>query len=105
MEINDIQTQLIHTLNSKTKKEITLKNIFFNNKTLRLTKRGKTTMCKYYEHWSVDSPGVTAGNTLSLLRKMEWPYYIDKDMLILFTEKDSFMAKLAGSQGWLDGKE
>jgi hypothetical protein len=36
---------------------------------------------------------------------MKYPYYIDKKKMVLFTEKDAFLAKLAGSQGWLDAKD
>jgi hypothetical protein len=36
---------------------------------------------------------------------MRYPYYIDKKKMVLFTEQDAFLAKLAGTQGWLDGKD
>jgi len=102
---NNLQKQIIISLSNKSKKELFIKDIFLNTKTLRLTKRGKTVMCKYYEYWAFESPGKTAGNTLNLLRKMTYPYYIDNNEMVLFTEKDAFMAKLAGAQGWLDGKD
>ena len=100
-----LQNDIIKSLNNQASIDIRVKDIFLNTKTLRLTKRGKTLMCKYYKHWTFDSPGKSAGNTLSLLRKMTYPYYIDNKHMVLFTEKDAFMAKLAGAQGWLDGKE
>jgi len=102
---NNLQKQIIISLSNKSKKELFIKDIFLNTKTLRLTKRGKAMMCKYYDHWDFESPGKTAGNTLQLLRKMTYPYYYDDKIMILFTERDSFMARLAGAQGWLDGKE
>jgi len=102
---NEIQNQIKDSLNNQARAEHTIKDLFLNTRTLRLTKRGRSMMCKYYEHWNFESPGLKAGNTLQLLRKMTYPYYIDAKQLILFTEQDAFMAKLAGAQGWLDGKE
>lgn len=99
-----IQKEITHRLNIQANIDNRPKDLFLNSQTLRLTKRGKTVMSKYYEHWTFESPGLKAGNTLQLLRKMTYPYYIDSKQLILFTEKDAFMAKLAGAQGWLDGK-
>ena len=100
----DFQGDFTRRLNEQYKVNHKPKQIFLNNQTLRLTNRGKNLLCKYYEHWDFESPGLKAGNTLQLLRKMTYPYYIDKKVLVLFTEKDAFMARLAGAQGWLDGK-
>ena len=102
---NETQRKITNSLNQQAKAEHNIKDLFLNSHTLRLTRRGKSMMCKYYEHWTFESPGRSAGNTLNLLRKMTYPYYIDNTHLILFTEKDAFMARLAGAQGWLDGKE
>ena len=100
----EFQKNLVAKLNENKKTELHSKDIFLNHSTLRLTKRGKGIMCKNYDSWIFESPGTKAQNTLSLLRKMTYPYYIDSKQLILFTEKDAFMARLAGAQGWLDGK-
>ena len=45
-----------------------------------------------------------AGDQIELQRKMTYPYFIDKKMIVLFTERDAFMAKMAGAKGWIDGK-
>jgi hypothetical protein len=100
----DFQNQITKSLNEQSRLDYKEKDIFLNSQTIRLTKRGKNLMCKYYDNWTFESPGTKAQNTLSLLRKMTYPYYIDTKHLILFTEKDAFMARLAGAQGWLDGK-
>ena len=78
--------------------------LFLNTRTLRLTKEGCKALQSIYEHWVVEPPKKTANNMISLMRKMTFPYYIDKKQLVLFTERDAFMAKLAGAQGWIDGK-
>ena len=38
------------------------------------------------------------------MRKMTYPYYISRSNLILFSEEDAFMVKLAGMDTWLLGK-
>ena len=100
-----LQKRITKSLNEQSNRDFKQKDLFYNNRTLRLTKRGKGQMTKYYEHWSFESPGVSAGNTINLLQKMQFPYYLDNKILVLFTEQDAFMARLAGAQGWLDGKE
>ena len=57
------------------------------------------------DKWVLDPPVLSAGNRIQLLRKMRYPYYIDRKKMVLFTEQDAFLAKLAGTQGWLDGKD
>ena len=59
---------------------------------------------KQYDAYQFESPTLSARNLINLLRKMNYPYYVDKKIIVLFTEKDAFVAKLAGAQGWLDGK-
>ena len=80
-------------------------DIFKNPKTLRLNKRGVSLMRKQFESWTVDGLDLNGHNLISLMRKMDYPYYVDKRVLTLFTERDAFMAKLAGAQGWIDGKQ
>jgi hypothetical protein len=36
---------------------------------------------------------------------MQHPYYIDKQVMVLFSEQDAFMARLAGTEGWLKNKD
>ena len=100
-----LQKRITKSLNEQSNRDHKQKDLFYNNRTLRLTKRGKGLMTKYYEPWSFESPGTSVGNTINLLQKMQFPYYLDNKILVLFTEQDAFMARLAGAQGWLDGKE
>lgn len=79
--------------------------IFLNVHTLRLSKYGRSLLEDEYDFWTFDSPGVAAKNIIKLTRVMTYPYYIDRKVLVLFTEKDAFMAKIADAQNWLDGKE
>jgi len=61
-------------------------------------------LSKQYDAYEFESPKLSVNNLINLLRKMKFPYYVDKDVIVLFTEQDAFLAKLAGAQGWLDGK-
>ena len=100
-EIQDSQAKLISLIN---RDYLTTKEVFKNTHTLRLTKYGKNLLSKQYNAYQFESPMLSAKNLINLLRKMNYPYYIDKKIIVLFTEKDAFVAKLAGAQGWLDGK-
>lgn len=80
------------------------KEVFKNNHTLRLTKYGKNILSKQFDAYKFEAPKLSANNLITLLRKMKYPYYVDKEIIVLFTEKDAFLIKLAGAQGWLDGK-
>lgn len=79
--------------------------IFYNKSTLRLTTKGKGYACKHYQHWKFTLPQkLTTGQILNLCRKMKYPYWYLGKHMILFTEQDAFMAKLAGAENWLDAK-
>ena len=99
-EITKIQNNVVHLINA----DVKATDIFKNIKTLRLNKRGVSLMKRQFDNWTVDSMEINGKNLISLMRKMTYPYYIDKKILILFTERDAFIAKLAGAQGWIDGK-
>ena len=99
-EITKIQNNVVGIIEA----DVKATDIFKNTKTLRLNKRGVSLMRKQFDNWTVDSMDINGKNLISLMRKMTYPYYVDKKVLTLFTEKDAFMAKLAGAQGWLDGK-
>tara|TARA_B100000900_G_scaffold57693_1_gene43247 strand:- start:1426 stop:1743 length:318 start_codon:yes stop_codon:yes gene_type:complete len=99
-EITKIQNNVVGLIEA----DVKATDIFKNTKTLRLNKRGVSLMRKQFDNWTVDSMDINGKNLISLMRKMTYPYYVDKKVLTLFTEKDAFMAKLAGAQGWLDGK-
>lgn len=101
-EIKTIQTELVKKLlpdgsNSRV--------LFLTPKSLRLTKKGCSLLKKKCKSWTLESPGKSAGNFIDLQSKMTHPYYIDKDIMVLFTERDAFMARLAGTQGWLKNKD
>ena len=100
-EIQTVQAKLVSLMN---RKPLTAKEVFKNNHTLRLTKYGKNLLKKQYDAYQFESPTLSARNLINLLRNMKYPYYVDKSIIVLFTEKDAFMTKLAGAQGWLDGK-
>lgn len=79
-------------------------DLFKNPKTLQLNTTGAVVMKRQFNHWHLSAIKLTGRNLIKLSRKMTYPYYADKKVLLLFTEQDAFMAKLAGSQGWLDAK-
>lgn len=80
------------------------KKVFINKTSLRLSKSGLKLFLKTYESWRFQDHKLVTKDLLSLQRKMIYPYYIDSKSLVLFTEKDAFMAKLAGAQNWIEGK-
>jgi len=100
-EIQIVQTSIIDLIE---RDYLKVKEVFKNTHTLRLTKYGKNLLSKQFDSYEFDSPKLSGKNLINLLRKMRYPYYIDKDIIVLFTEKDAFLTKLAGAQGWLDGK-
>ena len=101
LEINQIQAKVISLLCDDSLKPT---DIFQNTNTLRLKRKGARAMQRKFESWELEPPVMTAGNMINFIRKMTFPYYIDKKRLVLFTEVDAMFAKLAGAQGWLDGK-
>jgi hypothetical protein len=100
-EIHNIQENILGLLD---RDYLVSKEIFKNKHTVRLTKYGKNLLSKQFDAYEFESPKLSVNNLINLLRKMKFPYYVDKDVIVLFTEQDAFLAKLAGSQGWLDGK-
>ena len=100
-EIQKIQSDLIRLIK---RDYLKVKEVFKNTHTLRLTKYGKNLLSKQFDAYQFESPKLSGKNLINLLRKMRYPYYIDKNIIVLFTEKDAFLTKLAGAQGWLDGK-
>ena len=100
IEITKIQNEVVSLMQH----DISSSDIFKNPKTLRLNKRGVSLLRKHFDSWTVDGMNLNGNNLISLMRKMDYPYYVDKKVLTLFTEKDAFMSKLAGAQGWIDGK-
>lgn len=103
-EIKETQNRIILSIAEKFGDKFLSSKLFLNQHTLRLTKLGLNTLKKEYEFWLLDSPGVTAKNIIKLQRKMRYPYYIDAKIIVLFSEEDAFLAKLAGSEQWLDNK-
>jgi hypothetical protein len=83
---------------------INFKRVFYNRKSLRLTKLGLQLLQNNYENWVFKDHRLVAHDSIALQRKMTYPYYMDRKNLVLFTEVDAFMAKMAGVKGWIDGK-
>jgi hypothetical protein len=102
--LQGIQKTQARTISLINRDYLTVKEVFKNTHTLRLTKYGKNMLSKQYDAYEFESPKLSVNNLINLLRKMKFPYYVDKDVIVLFTEQDAFLAKLAGAQGWLDGK-
>lgn len=85
--------------------EISEVRLFLNSKTLRLTRQGHSILHKYMGSWSVDLPEkLNTEDLIMLLRTVDAPYYLKKDQIILFSEQDAFMARIAGVKGWIKSK-
>lgn len=77
--------------------------LFFNGYTLRMTKRGfklYSSLFKKIYIVKLERPP-TAGELVTLLRKVHSPYYIDSKQIKMISEADAFMCKLAGFEGWI----
>lgn len=99
--IEQVQTKILENLNIPSDR---FKEIFLNSKSLRLTRKGRNMLVRRFDSWQFDEHGLMSRDMIELQRKMTYPYFIDKKMLVLFTERDAFMAKMAGAKGWIDGK-
>jgi len=100
-----VQTQVVTTLNEMSSVVVTADDIFYNEFTIRLTTQGRSRFVKLYDKWEFDlDVQLNAGQLIDLFRKMVYPYYLSTEKLILFSEEDAFMVKLAGVDGWLAGK-
>ena len=75
-ELQNSQAKLISLIN---RDYLTVKEIFKNTHTLRLTKYGKNLLSKQYDAYQFESPTLSARNLINLLRKMNYPYYVDKN--------------------------
>lgn len=79
--------------------------LFLNSKTLRLTKQGLSILHKYMGSWTIDiEDKLNTEDLILLLRTVNAPYYLKKDQIILFSEEDAFMARMAGVKGWIKSK-
>ena len=104
-KIDLIQQHIAYRLSHNINADLEREKIFLNYSTLRLRKTGRDYMMDVYEYWKFSPPEkITARMLLTLFRKMEHPYYLDKRMVVLFSEQDAFMCKMAGFENWLEGK-
>jgi len=99
--VSEVQNKILKLLNVE---ETEFKQVFINAKSLRLTRVGRNKMVRKFDSWTFEEHGLKTKAIIDLQRKMVYPYFLDKKMLVLFTERDAFMAKLAGAEGWIDGK-
>ena len=78
-------------------------DIFLNSDTLRLRRLGLKRMSGIYDSYKLQNDEVlTSGQLMKLFRNAEYPYYIGKDFVVLFSEKDAFMCKLGGVGTWIE---
>lgn len=71
-----------------------------NGQGSRLTKRGYELMSKMFTAYKVTfekGKGIKSKHLIILERAMEFPYYLTKDSICLFSEQDAFMLQLNGS--------
>jgi hypothetical protein len=105
IEIAEIQNNLIYLLEGyQNNSDLSDTRIFLNKHTLRLTPIGYKLFKTYYTFWEFEHPPNKAGQLIELLKKMKAPYYTNNKRLVLFTEQDAFMCKLAGTDGWVNSK-
>lgn len=79
--------------------------VFQSKKSLRLTKYGCCVFTDNFQYYTFNLISkITTGQIITLQRKMKMPYYFDSKKVILFSEKDAFMAKLGGIDTWIVSK-
>lgn len=104
-KIDLVQQHITYKLSHALGDDLVREKIFLNHSTLRLRKLGRDHMINAYDSWKFTPPEkITARILLNLFNKMEHPYYLDKRMVVLFSEQDAFMCKMAGFDNWLEGK-
>ena len=83
--------------------EYTRYDLFLNPNTLRLRKRGADQLNKIYTSYMFEiDTTVNSGALLKLYKKMEYPYYIGKKYIVLYSEQDAFIMKLGGFNAWAE---
>ena len=56
-------------------------------------------MMRKYDSWTSEEHGLKAGDSASITTENDISHhFIDKKMIVSFTERDAFMAKMAGAQ-------
>lgn len=93
IEISEIQ--------NKFKAQYPDTRLFLNNKSLRLTPAGIKKLSKDQECWLFEHNGVNAGQLIKLFRNITSPYGVTKKQLVIFSEQDAFMIKMASADIWL----
>lgn len=79
--------------------------VFQSKNSLRLTKYGCSVFQDNFQYYTFNlTTRITSGQIIILQRKMEMPYYFDSKKVVLFSEKDAFMAKLGGIDTWIVSK-
>jgi hypothetical protein len=96
----EIKNKLISSLGNTGEEKL-----FQSKDSLRLTKLGCKVFCENFDHWTflLDNR-ITTGQIIHLQRKMKMPYYFDTKKVMLFSERDAFMAKLGGVDAWIVSK-
>ena len=85
------------------------RDLFYNTKKkgLRLTRLGYELLRKEYDYYPfalAKETKVTAKHILALDREMQWPYFLTKKQIVLFSEEDSVIFKLVdGYENWIAG--
>lgn len=77
-------------------------NLFYHPAGIRLSYQGYLQLKKLYKTYEFNilpKNRITARNLLDLASDLELPYYIGKEVVILFSEKDSFLFTLKGGTG------
>jgi len=79
--------------------------LFQSKDSLRLTNHGlhvfKDNFTSYT--FTLDNQ-ITTGQIIHLQRTMNMPYFFNKKKVVLFSERDAFLAKLGGVEAWIVSK-
>jgi len=90
---NDISQQVLDAINKSIDGHLEFFQIFKNAKGTRFTGKGLDLAKNIWKIYKISLPDnyVILNKTLLLLdQRMQWPYYLSKRQLILFSELDAF---------------
>lgn len=72
-------------------------SVFYHENSLRLSYTGFVAMSKIFTAYQFPAPYKMIAKHYMALSKMDYPYYITANRLVLFSDSDATVIKLAGS--------
>lgn len=105
-EIELLQGYILRQLQEKYPSEnLTVYRIFLNYSTLRLRPLGNVLLSKLYDSYPFKmekTQKIKSRQLVSLYNKMKYPYFLNKQKIVVYSEQDAFILKLGGFDAWTE---